>query len=63
MLDLAVEGMTCEHCVRAVTQASDTVPGVESVSVDLSSGQVHVAGNPDPATVRDAIAAEGYVVR
>ena len=62
-MDIVVDGMTCEHCVRAVTQALNTVPGVESVSVDLASGQVHVAGNPDPATVRDAIADEGYAVR
>ena len=62
MLDVSVEGMTCEHCVRAVTQALSTVPGVESVTVDLAAGQVHVTGSPDLATVHDAIAAEGYVV-
>ena len=63
MLDLTVEGMTCEHCRRAVTQAVSALPGVASVLVDLAAGRVQVEGQPDPATVRDAIEAEGYTVR
>ena len=30
--------MSCQHCVRAVTQAIESVAGVESVAVDLASG-------------------------
>ncbi len=62
-MELAVEGMTCAHCVRAVNEAVGTLPGVLGVAVDLKSGRVRVEGQPDPATVREAIEAEGYVVR
>ncbi|MYM19360.1 hypothetical protein GSY69_05095 [Brevibacterium sp. 5221] len=33
-----VTGMTCEHCVRAVSQELGALPGVESVDVDLVPG-------------------------
>ncbi|MFZ1854131.1 MAG: cation transporter [Candidatus Nanopelagicales bacterium] len=40
---LRVAGMTCEHCVRAVTSEVASIDGVASVDVDL---------NPDgPSTV------------
>lgn len=63
MLDLTVDGMTCGHCVRAVTDALGPLPGVSAVTVDLAKGQVLVAGDPDPDAVREAIEAEGYTVR
>ena len=63
MLDLTVDGMTCAHCVRAVTDALGPLPGVSEVSVNLAKGQVLVSGDPDPDAVRQAIEAEGYTVR
>lgn len=39
---LAVDGMTCEHCVRAVTTELSLVPGVAAVTVDLHSGGTSV---------------------
>lgn len=33
-----VDGMTCGHCVSAVTQELSALPGVEAVSVDLAAG-------------------------
>ena len=63
MPDLAVEGMTCAHCVRAVTEAVAGLPRVAGVQVDLAAGAVRVEGDADEAAVRAAIAAEGYVVR
>jgi copper chaperone CopZ len=33
--NLLVEGMTCSHCVNAVTSAVTALPGVESVSIEL----------------------------
>ena len=60
MLRLAVSGMTCEHCVAAVTRAVQVVPGAGDVRVDLGHGEVTVQGHPDPEAVRAAIAGEGY---
>ena len=63
MMRLKVAGMTCGHCVDAVTQAVRAIPGTRDVAVDLATGEVSVAGNPEAAAVRDAIAAEGYEVQ
>ncbi|MDQ2748240.1 MAG: cation transporter [Pseudonocardiales bacterium] len=37
-----VTGMTCSHCVQAVTDEFRSLPGVTEVSVDLASGTVAV---------------------
>ncbi|MBW4035362.1 MAG: heavy-metal-associated domain-containing protein [Proteobacteria bacterium] len=63
MLTLKVSGMTCGHCVAAVTKAVNTVPLVESVKVDLQRGEVVVGGSPDAVAVRNAIVEEGYEVQ
>ncbi len=36
-LNMAVQGMTCQHCVHHVTEALKEVPGVESVEVSLDN--------------------------
>ena len=60
----AVEGMTCEHCVRAVTEEVGAVPGVAGVEVDLTAKRVAVRGEGfDDAAVRAAIAEAGYEAR
>jgi copper chaperone len=33
-----VSGMTCGHCVAAVTEEISRLPGVEQVSIDLVAG-------------------------
>jgi copper chaperone CopZ len=58
----SVEGMTCEHCVRAVTTELVILPGVQSVDVDLESGAVTVTSNGplDESAVREAVDEAGY---
>jgi copper chaperone len=58
-----VEGMTCEHCVRSVTEEVSEVAGVTGVEVELSSGRLTVAGDPSDQAVREAVAEAGYAVR
>jgi copper chaperone CopZ len=61
---LAVDGMTCDHCVRAVTAEVSAVPGVAGVDVDLAAGAVRVTGDGvSEDAVRDAIDEAGYAVR
>lgn len=43
---LSVDGMTCSHCVRAVTEEISAVDGVTGVDIDL------VAGGTSRVTVR-----------
>jgi copper chaperone len=39
---LNVDGMSCEHCVKAITTAVGALAGVESVAVDLDAKTVTV---------------------
>ena len=58
-MQLKIAGMTCEHCVRAATQALRAVPGVEQVDVKLpDSATVH--GDAQLADLQAALAEEGY---
>jgi copper chaperone len=61
MITLKVEGMSCQHCVRAVTEALSAVDGVEKVvEVSLDRSEAIVAGEPKIADLVAAIAEEGY---
>ena len=57
-----VVGMTCGHCVSAVTEEVGQVPGVTGVEVDLASGGLTVASEAalDEAAVRAAVEDAGY---
>ena len=57
-----VVGMTCAHCVHAVTTEVSALPGVDDVHVDLESGELSITstGRIDEATVRAAIDEAGY---
>ena len=50
-----VAGMTCGHCVSAVTSEIGSLPGVREVRVELATGAVTVAS--EAALARDAVAA------
>lgn len=58
----AVTGMTCGHCVRAVSGELGKLAGVTDVAVDLDTGQVTVTSHSplDPTAVRAAIDEAGY---
>ena len=59
-----VVGMTCGHCVSAVTEEVGAVPGVTAVDVDLASGGLTVTGTGpvDEGAVRTAVEEAGYEV-
>jgi copper chaperone len=59
----AVTGMTCAHCVAAVTAEVSTVPDAGEVAVDLATGMLTVTGSPDDDAVRAAVDEAGYAVR
>ncbi|PZS20881.1 MAG: cation-transporting ATPase [Acidimicrobiales bacterium] len=61
----SVNGMTCDHCVKAVSTEVGKVAGVTDVAVDLASGQVTVSAEnePDPAAVRAAVEEAGYEMK
>ena len=57
-----VQGMTCDHCVRAVTGELTDLDGVTGVDVDLASGAVRVTSDAplDEAAVRAAVDEAGF---
>lgn len=58
-----VTGMTCQHCVNAVTDEVSSVAGVTEVEVDLETGTVTVHGSGlDDAAIRAAVDEAGYEV-
>ncbi|MDO5721995.1 MAG: cation transporter [Actinomycetaceae bacterium] len=67
MITLKVTGLTCGHCVNAVTDELTDLAGVESVQVDLNPGEnatstveVTTSGEVSDDALRDAIAEAGY---
>ena len=57
-----VSGMTCGHCVSAVTMELSLLPSVTEVDVDLESGQVTITSNTalEQAQLATAIDEAGY---
>jgi copper chaperone len=62
MTTFTVTGMTCGHCVRAVTQALQTLdPGIQ-VHVDLAAGRLSTQGGQTSALQQAAaLQAAGYL--
>ncbi|WP_447095989.1 heavy-metal-associated domain-containing protein [Pseudomonas sp. CF10PS3] len=56
----SVEGMTCGHCVRAVTQAVLSKDSSASVKVDLAAKEVGVESRLSAEEVISLITEEGY---
>ena len=59
-----VIGMTCGHCVQAVTTELSRIPGVSDVAVDLASGAVTVISESTLGLddVRAAVDEAGYAL-
>ncbi|MBB4822733.1 copper chaperone [Pseudomonas alcaligenes] len=57
---LKVSGMSCGHCVRAITQSLQTRDPAAEVQVDLGAGEVRVASRLSLDEVLAAIREEGY---
>ncbi|TAK82120.1 MAG: heavy metal transport/detoxification protein [Aquabacterium sp.] len=61
-LELPVKGMSCGHCVRAVTTAVQQQDPQAQVQVDLQQGRVRVTSSLTREAVAQAIREEGYEV-
>jgi copper ion binding protein len=60
-----VIGMSCEHCVKAVTKAVSSVSGISDVSVNLKGGTVtfnYAPAATDLAAVEASIVDAGFEV-
>ncbi len=52
-LELKVEGLHCDGCVKSVTRMLTAVPGVEQVDVSLAEGKASVRYDPAQAGVAE----------
>lgn len=57
-----VQGMTCGHCEKAVTQAVQRTDPGASVRIDRSENRVEVNSSAERAALQAAIQEEGYQV-
>lgn len=58
-----VEGMSCGHCVKAITAAVQAMDPAASVRVDLAAKEVGVESALTVEQVIDAITEEGYIAK
>lgn len=64
-IELKVEGMDCDGCVKSVTRMLSGVPGVQSVDVSLAEARARVTYDPARTTVPDmkkAVVRAGFKV-
>lgn len=57
-----VEGMSCQHCVRAVFTALNAVRGITRAEVSIGAVEVEHEGGVTVEQLREAIAVAGYQV-
>ena len=64
MATIKIEGMSCNHCVTAVTNALSKIDGITDVTVDLSTGEASfVEEKPvDMNIVKKNIEKAGYKI-
>ncbi|AKJ68767.1 hypothetical protein PATSB16_28820 [Pandoraea thiooxydans] len=63
MMQFQVEGMSCSHCVKAVTQAVQALDANAKVDVDLAAGSVRVESQRAAGDIAAAITEAGYPAR
>jgi copper chaperone len=62
MTEFEVQGMSCQHCVAAVTRSIHEIDPQAQVRVDLERGRVAVESTQSTDALKDAIDEAGYTV-
>lgn len=57
-----IEGLRCNRCKENAEKAIASIEGVESVSIDLASGEAVVKGTFDEASMKKAVESLGFKV-
>ncbi|MEL6614541.1 MAG: heavy metal-associated domain-containing protein [Bacteroidota bacterium] len=57
---LAIDGMSCTHCVAAVRAALESVPGTTVRTVEIGSATVDLAPEANRAALHEAIEDAGF---
>lgn len=62
MTTFKIEGMSCQHCVKAVENALGSVPGVGSVQVKIGEARFEAASEETVRSAVQAVEDAGYSV-
>ncbi len=64
MATIQIKGMSCNHCVMAVTKALSGIDGIGNVKVDLAKGEATFDETKpvDRALIRQSIKKAGFEV-
>ena len=62
MYELKVEGMSCGHCVSAVTKSVQAVDAAAKVEVDLPQQKVLVNSSASLEDIKAAVVDAGYEI-
>ena len=63
-LTLEIDGMSCEHCVRAVEKALSELDGIDRCSVSIGSAKIRFRQEQvDREKIEKAIENAGYTVK
>jgi copper chaperone len=62
MTEFEVQGMSCQHCVAAVTRSIQDIDPQAQVRVDLERGRVAVESSQSNDVLKEAIDEAGYTV-
>jgi copper chaperone len=62
MTEFEVQGMSCQHCVAAVTRSIQEIDPQARVRVDLERGKVAVESAQSNDALKEAIDEAGYTV-
>ena len=62
MKTVKIKGMSCQHCVKAVTKALSEIAGIKDVKVDLERGEATFdeVKPIDQALLREQIKKAGF---
>lgn len=55
-----VNNIKCDGCANTIEQALKSLPGVNSVEVEIKASKVRVQGDADRPLLAQALAAAGY---
>lgn len=64
MMTIKIKGMSCQHCVMAVTKALGGIEGITDVHVDLQKGEASFTEVKavDRALIRERVAKAGFTL-
>jgi copper ion binding protein len=61
-MTIKINGMSCEHCVKAVEKALKDIKGIKNIKVGIGQASFDAPQNADTANIKSAVEDAGYEV-